>query len=114
VSISGTAGPLPQGSKGDQGSKGNAGAPGPPGRDAKVKCKVKKLKVTCQVVLARAAAKARIPWRLIRHGHTVAHGVALAQRGKVTLKLSDFSHFRRGRYTLRIAGRHHATTIVIG
>src|SRR5205807_9247981 len=55
----------------------------------------------------------RIHWRLLRRGHTVAHGVARAQHGRLQLRLSNLGHLRRGRYTLRIAGRRAGTRIVI-
>jgi hypothetical protein len=56
------------------------------------------------VVLAHAASKARVHWRLTRHGKTVAHGAARARHGRLRLRLNDFGRLRTGRYTLRIAG----------
>jgi hypothetical protein len=133
VTLSGTAGPLPQGPPGTngtngadgaqgptgaQGPKGDTGPQGPPGRNAKVTCKVtktksaKKVKVTCKVVLV--PAKAKIKWRLVRRGHTVAHGIGFARSHRLTLRLGGLPGLRRGRYTLRIAGRRQGATIVIG
>ncbi|TMM10377.1 MAG: hypothetical protein E6G00_07550, partial [Actinobacteria bacterium] len=109
----------PQGPRGGQGPRGPRGPQGPPGRNAKVTCKVKKskgakkVKVTCKVVLVKKTSQARIHWRLLRRGHAVAHGVARAKHGRVQLRLSHLGHLRRGRYTLRIAGRRAGTTIVI-
>jgi Collagen triple helix repeat (20 copies) len=135
VTLSGTAGPLPQGPPGTngtngtngadgaqgptgaQGPKGDTGPQGPPGRNAKVTCKVtktksaKNVKVTCKVVLVPARAKIR--WRLVRRGRTVAHGVGFARSHRLTLALGDLARLRRGRYTLRISGRRQSTTIVI-
>ena len=109
----------PQGPNGGQGPRGPRGPRGAPGRNAKVTCTVKKskgakkVKVTCKVILVKKTSKARIHWRLLRRGHTVAHGVARAKHGRLQLRLSNLAHLRRGRYTLRIAGRRAGTTIVI-
>src|SRR5947208_777292 len=109
----------PQGPSGGQGPRGPRGPQGAPGRNAKVTCKVKKskrakkVKVTCKVVLVKKTSKARIHWRLLRRGHVVAHGVARAKHGRLQLRLSHLGHLRRGRYTLRIAGRRAGTRIVI-
>src|SRR5439155_1597639 len=71
----------PQGPRGGQGPRGPRGPRGAPGRNAKVRCKVKKskrakkVKVTCKVVLVKKTSRARIHWRLLRRGHAVAHGV---------------------------------------
>jgi hypothetical protein len=108
------------GNNGAQGPKGDTGPQGRPGRDAKVTCRIRRLKrtrkvkVTCKVVLARRAATSRVRWRLLRGGRTVARGTALARHHRFTLELGDFARLRPGRYTLRIAGRRYATTIVIG
>src|SRR5947209_7423207 len=109
----------PQGPSGGPGPRGPRGPQGAPGRNAKVTCTVKKskrakkVKVTCKVVLVKKTSTARIQWRLLRRGHAVAHGVARAQHGRLQLRLSHLGHLRRGRYTLRIAGRRAGTTIVI-
>src|SRR5439155_955788 len=109
----------PQGPRGGQGPRGPRGPQGPPGRNAKVTCTVKKskrakkVKVTCKVVLVKKTSTARIHWRLLRRGHVVAHGVARAKHGRLQLRLSHLAHLRRGRYTLRIAGRRAGTRVVI-
>jgi len=134
VSLSGTGGELPQGPQGAQGPQGTpgsagtdgaAGARGPrgrrgprgaAGRDARVTCtvhnRVEPETITCTITLVRArTTSAQLRWSLSRRGRTVAHGVALARRGRVALRLGSL---RRGRYTLRIAGRRDATTIKVG
>jgi streptogramin lyase len=109
----------PRGPIGPSGAQGPRGPQGPPGRDAKVTCKVTKsrnsrnVKVTCKVSLVHRSTSARVGWRLVRRGHTVARGTARARHGRLTLSLRQFGHLRRGRYTLRIAGRRRGTTIVI-
>jgi hypothetical protein len=105
---------------GPKGDKGDRGARGPAGRDAKVTCKVKQgkhgkgPKVTCKVVLFSHVSRARVHWRLSRGGKIVAHGVARARHGHVSLRLSHLAHLRPGRYTLRIAGRRNGIKFVIG
>src|SRR5205823_1613154 len=109
----------PQGPSGGPGPRGPRGPQGAPGRNAKVTCTVKKskrakkVKVTCKIVLVKKTSRARIHWRLLRRGHAVAHGVARAKHGRLQLRLSHLGHLRRGRYTLRIAGRRAGTRIVI-
>jgi sugar lactone lactonase YvrE len=139
VALTGVGGALPQGAAGATGPAGPAGLPGAdgpagspgaggpggpqgpagpqgaPGRDAVVSCSVKRRKgkrtrVVCSVKL-RAPAAARLHWRLVRHGHVYARGVARASRGGATIRLP---RLERGRYLLRIAGRRSATTIVAG
>jgi sugar lactone lactonase YvrE len=105
VALSGTAGPLPQGATGPQ---------GPPGRDAKVRCKVKKrktkVKVICKVRLVSGTA--RLHWRLTRHRRTFARGVAVVRHGRAAVSLPG--DLPEGRYALHISGRKHAIPIAIG
>src|SRR5438105_3304052 len=116
VSLAGTAGPLPQGPPGPRGPTGPRGTAG---HDAKVTCTVTKAKgtsstkVTCKVVLVHKTGKRGLRWRLVRHGRTVAHGVAHAHHHRIKLRLSDLARLHPGRYTLRVAGRRHGTTFVI-
>ena len=99
----GAQGPAgPAGPAGATGPAGPAGPAGPVGPAGKVTCKVqqkgKKVKVTCTVKAAKASA-AQVHWRLSRHGHAVAHGVA--KGGSVRLTASGLS---AGRYTLTVIG----------
>jgi hypothetical protein len=107
VTLSGTAGPLPQGPPG-------VGAQGPPGRDAKVTCKVKKrrtkVKVICKVTLVSGTARLR--WRLTRHRQTYARGVAIVRNGRATVSLPG--DLPKGRYLLHIADRQQPTPVAIG
>jgi hypothetical protein len=70
----------------------------------------KRTRVVCSVKL-RAPAAAKLRWRLVRGGHVFARGVARPSRGSATIRLP---HLARGRYVLRIAGKHGATTIKVG
>jgi sugar lactone lactonase YvrE len=113
VALSGAGGPPPAGLAG----VGEPGPQGPPGRDAKVTCKVKKraarVKVKCKVTVTSAAQR-RLHWRLTRHRHTFAHGVAVVRRGRATVRITGLGDLPKGRYMLRIAGRDQGTAIVIG
>ncbi len=107
TALTGTAGPLPKSPKGN------------PGKNAKVTCTVKKkgkttVKVTCKVKLVDSKGSARVGWRLTRHGHTVAHGIARTRHGRITLPLSRIVRLHRGRYVLHVAGRRRGTVFVVG
>jgi streptogramin lyase len=93
-----------------------AGAPAPaadpvaPGATVpKVTCTVKRHTVTCKVKLA--AGGHRLRWRLVRHGRVYRHGVASAGAGTAAIRLSHLNRLPHGRYSLRISGLPHATTI---
>jgi hypothetical protein len=90
-----------QGEQGDTGARGGKGARGRPGRDARVSCKVARLKdrqrLRCTVKLSgKGSLRRSTRATLSRHGHVVVRG---------TLgRLQSRRPLARGRYTLR-AGR---------
>ena len=72
-----------------------------------------KVKVTCTVKLVSAPQSA-LRWRLLRHGRSYEHGVALIRDGRARVRIPGVNRLPRGRYVLRIAGRAGGTTFVIG
>jgi hypothetical protein len=109
--------PGPAGPAGPAGVAGAAGPRGPAGKNAKVTCKVKKsgakTKVTCKVKLVKPKSSASVAWRLTRRQRTVAHGVARARNGRISLALPGVDRLPPGRYVLHLAGRRQGTSFVI-
>jgi streptogramin lyase len=117
----GAAGPVgaagANGPAGPAGAKGDQGPAGPAGRDAKVTCTVKKkgtsAKVTCKVKLVASASSSRLHWRLMRGGHSYAHGTARAHHHRVSIALGGLGGLGAGRYQLHLQGGKAPTTIVV-
>ncbi|MDP3889770.1 hypothetical protein [Nocardioides sp.] len=112
VSFAGVGGALPEGPPGPQGPTGATGATGPqgpPGRDAKVKCVVKrkgtKIKVKCKVVY-QARTSARVRALLVRDDRVVAVGKKRVSAGRAVVPLKAQRSIRKGRYDLFLTSRH--------
>jgi sugar lactone lactonase YvrE len=114
------AGPAgPQGPTGGTGAPGSTGAPGPqgePGKNARVTCKVGKVKrrrvrVTCRVRLVRATASTPVRARLSRNGKTYALGRGTTSARRTSLRMRRIRRITRGTYTLstRVKGRAGVT-----
>jgi hypothetical protein len=103
----GLAGPVgPAGPTGMTGAAGLAGPTGPRGRDASVRCRIRKSKkgkitVVCAVTLA-APARSRAVARLTKHGRVYARGAATVGRAQSTVRLRPLRALHPGRYRLTL------------
>jgi hypothetical protein len=68
--------------------------------------------VTCRVRRVSSSASARLRWRLIRYGHTVAHGTLRTRDGRASLRLSQLAKLRAGRHVLHVDGRRAAAFVL--
>jgi hypothetical protein len=103
----------PQGPQGQAGPQGPTGARGPAGRDAKVTCRIKRIKkkqkVACTVTLVRGSNRPANA-RLVRRGRTYAEG-RLDRRGQLRMRV--VRRLTAGRYTLELTrhGRAGVNTV---